>query len=95
MGGGSGGLNVEWDGSWEIRTSVSEIGWSAEFAIPLRTLRYPSRDTQIWGMNFQRNIRRHLESSYWAPLPKQFNLYRVSRAGVLEACRSRSSGTSS
>ncbi len=81
---GSGsGFNLNWDGAWQVRTEVSEIGWSAEFAIPFRTIRYPPREDQSWGVNFQRNIRRRNETAYWAPLPRQYNLYRVSMAGQL------------
>jgi hypothetical protein len=58
-------------------------GWSAEFAIPFRTLRYPAREIQEWGINFQRNIRRRNEIAYWAPLPRQYDLNRVSLAGTL------------
>ena len=29
------------------------------------------------------NIRRHNEEAFWAPIPRQFNLYRVSMAGTL------------
>ncbi|MEE9230156.1 MAG: DUF5916 domain-containing protein, partial [Acidobacteriota bacterium] len=36
-----------------------------------------------WGLNFQRNIRRRNETSFWSPLPRQYNLYRVSLAGTL------------
>ena len=69
---GSGaGFNGNWDGAWDVRTSVSDVGWSAEFAIPFRTLSYPDRDVQTWGMNVQRNIRRRNEIVYWAPLPRQ------------------------
>lgn len=39
--GGGGGFNLNWDGAWEVRTRISEVGWSAEFAIPFRTVRYP------------------------------------------------------
>ncbi len=81
---GSGaGFNLNWDGVWQVRTTTGEFGWSAEFAIPFRTIRYPDRETQTWGINFQRNIRRRNETAYWAPLPRQFNLYRVSLAGQL------------
>src|SRR5918993_3333253 len=56
---GSGsGFNVNWDGAWEVRSRISEIGWAAEFAIPFRTLRFPSGAQQTWGLNIQRNIRR-------------------------------------
>ena len=85
---GSGaGFNGNWDGAWEVRTAVSEVGWSAEFAIPFRTLSYPSRDVQTWGMNVQRNIRRRNEIVYWAPLPRQYNLLRLSLAGQLSGIR--------
>lgn len=33
--------------------------------------------------DFQRNIRRRNETAYWAPLPRQFNLNKVSLAGTL------------
>lgn len=82
-GGSGGGFNINWDGSWQVRTKISDVGWSAEFAIPFRTLRYPSADEQTWGVNFQRNIRRRNEMAYWAPLPRQFTLFRLSQAGSL------------
>ncbi|MEE8522358.1 MAG: hypothetical protein V3T72_00375, partial [Thermoanaerobaculia bacterium] len=41
-------------------------------------------DVQNWGINFQRNLRRRNETSFWAPLPRQYNLFRLSLAGTLE-----------
>ena len=82
-GGSGGGFNINWDGSWLVRTQISEIGWSAEFAIPFRTLRFANGGSQIWGLNFQRNIRRRNENAFWAPLPRKFNLHRLSLAGTL------------
>src|SRR5688572_1601837 len=82
--GGSGaGFNINWDAAWVVLTKTGEHGWSAEFAIPFRTLRYPAGASQTWGLNFQRNIRRKNERAYWAPIPRQFNLYRLSLAGSL------------
>ena len=81
--GSGGGFNLNWDGAWQVRTKISDVGWSAEFAIPFRTIRYPPREDQSWGVNFQRNIRRRNETAYWAPLPRQYNIYRVSMAGQL------------
>ena len=84
FGSGGGAFNLNWDGSWTVQAIVSEAGWSAEFEIPFSTLRYGSGDVQDWGINFQRNIRRNNEIAYWAPLDRNRNLYRVSRAGTLE-----------
>jgi hypothetical protein len=83
MSGSGGGFNLNWDGAWEVRARITDIGWSAEFAIPFKTLRYPEGDSQSWGVNFQRNIRRKTEEAYWARIPRQFNLYRVSIAGTV------------
>jgi len=83
FGSGSGGFNLNWDGSWQVRTKISDIGWSAEFEIPFRTLRFARGDKQTWGINFQRNIRRRNERSFWAQVPRQFNLQKISLAGTL------------
>lgn len=84
---GSGGFNLDWDTSWTVRTVIADFGWSAEFEVPFSSLRYGSEDVQTWGINFQRNIRRNNEIAFWSPLPRQYNLYRVSEAGVIEGVR--------
>jgi hypothetical protein len=81
--GSGGGFNLNWDGAWEVRTLTDERGLHAEFAIPFRTLRFPSGTEQSWGVNFQRNIRRRNERAFWAPISRQYNLYRLSLAGTL------------
>lgn len=85
--GAGGGLNINWDSSWKVSTQISNIGWSIEFAIPFTTLRYPNRPLQVWGLNFQRNIRRKNEVAFWAPLSRQFTLTRLSQAGTLEGLK--------
>ena len=81
---GSGsGFNLNWDGAWEVRTKTTEsAGWpsSPSRSRPCVTRRAAN---QVWGVNFQRNIRRKNEEAYWAPIPRQFNLYRVSIAGTV------------
>jgi hypothetical protein len=77
-----GNPSAQWDGSWEVRTQRTENGWTAEFSIPLRTLRY-GPPPQLWGVNFMRNIQRNRERAYWAAIPRQFNLSRLSSAGEL------------
>jgi len=83
FGSGGGGFNLNWDGIWMVRSTIGDFGWSAEFEIPFRTLRYGTAEQQDWGINFQRNIRRKNEIVYWAPLERNRNLYRVSEAGTL------------
>ncbi|MBI4887326.1 MAG: carbohydrate binding family 9 domain-containing protein [Acidobacteria bacterium] len=71
-----------WDGSWEVKTNVTDTGWTAEFRIPLRTLRYGPAP-QTWGVNAFRNIQRTRERTFWAPLERNYNLSRLSSAGEL------------
>jgi hypothetical protein len=81
-GGSGGGINTNWDGAWEVRTRVTEQGWSAEFAIPLGTLRY-GPPPQVWGLNFARSIERKREDLYWSPVSRIYNIARLSSAGEL------------
>lgn len=82
--GSGGGFNLNWDGSWEVATTADDEGWYVEMRIPFTTLRYGDGGPQSWGVNFERRIRRNSEYSTWAPIPRQFNLYRVSLAGEIE-----------
>lgn len=81
QGGTIGGFNLNWDGAWEVKTKVGDFGWSAEFAIPLRTLRFQSG--KDWGINFRRNIRKSNEITFWAEMPVGLDLKRLSLAGTL------------
>ena len=83
-GGLSTGFNLNWDGAWNVATQVGEFGWSAEFAIPFRTLRYPPTKVQTWGLNFQRNIARHKEVAFWSELDRNHDLDRLTDAGSLQ-----------
>jgi hypothetical protein len=83
QGGAGGGFNLNWDGNWQVATSRDDRGWYAEFRIPFSTLRYADMADPAWGLNVMRRIRRYNEESYWAPIARQYSLYRVSEAGVL------------
>ncbi|HBK18829.1 MAG TPA: hypothetical protein DDZ38_09310, partial [Gammaproteobacteria bacterium] len=80
---GAGGFTLNWDASWQVESVIGDFGWSAEFAIPFRSLRFSGRGKQNWGINFQRNIGRTDEVVYWSPLNRQHNIFRVSEAGTL------------
>lgn len=90
QGGTIGGFNLNWDGSWQVQAQVGDYGWSAEFAIPLRTLRFQSG--KDWGINFRRNIRKTNEVVYWSPMPVGFDLNRLSLAGTLTGLNLKSPG---
>ena len=83
QGGVVGGTNINWDASWEVKTQRGEYGWSAEFAIPLKSLRFTPGEKKTWGINFQRNISKNSEVAYWASLPLGFDIKRLSLAGKM------------
>ncbi len=84
------GLQHQLGRAWKVRAKISEHGWSrrVRHSVPHAALSRPAT-AQTWGINFQRNIRRRNERAYWAPIPRQFNLYRVSLAGIDQRRRRR------
>ena len=57
-------VNDNWNGIWEVVTRRDSSSWSAEFAIPLQTLRFrPGAD--VIGVNVRRFIRRKNEEDLW------------------------------
>ena len=94
-GGGRGttaNVNRNWDGIWDAAARILPDGWTAEIAIPFSTVRFVPKDAQVWGLNFQRHIRRKNESVMWAPIPKAYTLTKVSLAGELQGLSGISRG---
>ena len=80
--GAIGGFNLNWDGTWDVASKITDRGWETEIAIPLATLRYQGKG-DTWGLNILRIIRRNNELSFWSLIPRSFNLHKVSLAGSL------------
>jgi len=65
-----GSADPSWDPVWDVATSITEEGWFAEMRIPFNQLRYSAEETQIWGLQLERNIRSSgRENSNWAYTP--------------------------
>ena len=76
--------NFDWNAIWYVKSKITELGWQAEMAIPLTTLRFRDSERQVWGVNFLRRIRRKNEDTYWVHVPRPYRLTRVSVAGELD-----------
>ena len=65
------GNNIDgnWNAVWDVRTQRFDQGWTAEFAIPFRSLRYDSDPVQVWGLILRRIIRRKNEWVFITPMP--------------------------
>jgi hypothetical protein len=83
-------FNSSWDGIWHCRTRIDSEGWTAELAIPWKTLRFSEQDSSVWGINVGRMIRRKNESVYWQLIPRDLGhagVFRLSHAGNLHGLR--------
>ncbi|MEO5895561.1 MAG: DUF5916 domain-containing protein [Vicinamibacterales bacterium] len=75
--------DASWDGIWFVHTSVTPEGWTVEAAIPFKTLRFPDRPRQQWGLNVVRVVRRENEVTLWSAVPRPQTQYHVGYAGRL------------
>jgi hypothetical protein len=83
--------NRAWDGIWRARVRRTDKGWTAEIAIPFRTLSF-NPDQQAWGANFQRTVRRKNEESLWAGWDRNQGIYSLGAAGRIEGITDVSQG---
>jgi hypothetical protein len=62
----------DYNGVWDVRTTVTASGWTAEFRIPFSQVRFTASPEpgQVWGVNVQRQIRRLNENGTWVSKPR-------------------------
>lgn len=80
----------EWDALWKVRTTITDSGWYAEFAIPFKTLRYEKplvADSVSWGLTFSRLARRDYEQTVYPAVPQSFSPYRMEYAAQLKGLK--------
>ena len=78
--------NSDWNTVWWAKSRIVEGGWTTEIRIPFRSLRYAAGGAQLWGINFQRNIKHRNEKVFFTPTPQAYNreaLIRLSNAATL------------
>ena len=74
--------NANWDAIWEAATARTATGWSAEIAIPLKSLLFRPGLTE-WAFNVERRIQRLQETDRWASPERDYRVTQTSRAGLL------------
>ena len=72
---GSGQFGIRGDESWnslfETAGQLVDDGWTAEMAIPFKSLRYPSGSgDRRWGLQITRIIRGKSEAVVWSPISR-------------------------
>lgn len=77
----------DWNALWEVRTTRTDTGYYAEFAIPFKSIRYDlsvQEDTISWGITFIRLARRVYEQTVFPAIPQSFSPYRMTYAAQLK-----------
>ena len=87
--GGGGGVprgDSSWDALFASAGVLVDDGWTAELAIPFKSLRYPSSDTHRWGFQIARSIRGKDETVVWAPVSRDISGF-LPQMGLLDGLR--------
>ena len=84
--------DVNWNESWNVGATRDESGWTAEIEIPFKALRLTGDQNPVWGIDFERVIRRKSEFSYWSNFKRGFEFTKVSQAGELNGLADLDSG---
>lgn len=85
---GSGQFGIRGDASWNsLFTTAGQLvddGWTAEMAIPFKSLRYPAgAGDRRWGLQITRIIRGKSEAVAWSPISRGVS-GQLTQFGVLE-----------
>jgi hypothetical protein len=81
IGGNGQNFNKRWDGFWESKTKVHADCWTAEIAIPFRTL--ACGDTGVWGANFERFRSANRQTTRWTGAKREYGMMTVQDIGEL------------
>lgn len=77
------GEDYSWDAIWSSKTRIDECGWIVEMKIPYAALRFSNNNTQTWGVNFVRDIKRNNAIYSWTNIDNKIGNV-IQQAGVLE-----------
>jgi len=64
-------MDLSWDSKWFSATRIEDMGWSAEFAIPFKTLRFKTGQEK-WNVKFYRQDSKENERAIWPFTPRNF-----------------------
>ncbi len=81
----------EWDTIWDVEARRTDDGWTAEMAIPFRSISYdPGVDK--WGFEIMRQIRHKNETVRWSQIDQFLPPWNVSEIGSITGLRDISQG---
>jgi hypothetical protein len=84
---GNENANKDWNGVWDVRTTITNEGWFAEIRIPFNSLQFRKDSVHTWSINFERNIRSKNEQVLWQGWTRDCSIYCLVNAGTLTGLR--------
>ena len=78
--------NYDYNTVFDVKSRRVEGGWTTEFQIPFKSLRYRRGRNQVWGLILQRVVRGKNELSYLTPMPASYGggaLFKYSSSAML------------
>ncbi len=68
-------VNFSWNTYWEVKTTIDDKGWYAEFKIPLSSLRFQEKDGSVsMGLTIARFIPEKNETDVYPDIPLDYSL---------------------
>lgn len=58
-------FDENWDAVWKSEVSITEEGWLVEVEIPYSAIRFPNKESHVWGVNVFRISKRLNEETSW------------------------------
>lgn len=84
-------FDTSYEAVWYTDARLTDSGYMVRMTIPLRNLRFPDTDEQVWRVMFERRIPRLSEQSNWPPYLSTVE-GRLNQAGILRGVRDVSPG---
>lgn len=84
-------FDTSYEAVWYTDARLTDTGYIVRMTIPLRNLRFPDSDEQVWRVMFERRIPRLSEQSNWPPYLSTVE-GRLNQAGILRGVRDVSPG---
>jgi hypothetical protein len=81
--GGPDRIDKNWDTFFITNAHMDDEGYIVEMSIPFKSIRFPHSNSQVWGLQIKRNIRRKNEEIYWYPRSRDVNGFLV-QSGTIQ-----------
>jgi hypothetical protein len=75
-------MTTNWDGIWNAKARVTDTGWTAEVAIPFKTINFNPLLSN-WGLNIERYIPQKMETIRMSGISRDSFFYNAAEAGLL------------